>query len=90
VSRLALGPKEPPTKWVLEALSPGVKRLGREADHSPPSSAEVKNGIAIPPLPHASSWHTAKLIKHRDNFTLPFIMLFPLALYCTEEQVPHK
>jgi hypothetical protein len=21
---------------------PGVKRLGREADHSPPSSAEVK------------------------------------------------
>jgi hypothetical protein len=23
--------------------SPGVKRLGREADHSPPSSIEVKN-----------------------------------------------
>jgi hypothetical protein len=26
-----------------EALIPGVKRLGREADHSPPSSTEVKN-----------------------------------------------
>jgi hypothetical protein len=25
------------------ALSLGVKRPGREADHSPPSSAEVKN-----------------------------------------------
>jgi hypothetical protein len=25
------------------ALSPGVKRPGREADQSPPSSAEVKN-----------------------------------------------
>jgi hypothetical protein len=24
------------------ALSPGIKRLGREADHSPPTSAEVK------------------------------------------------
>jgi hypothetical protein len=25
-----------------EALSPGVKRPGREVDHSPPTSAEVK------------------------------------------------
>jgi hypothetical protein len=25
-------------------VSPGVKRLGSEADHSPPSSAEVQNG----------------------------------------------
>jgi hypothetical protein len=33
-------------------FSPGVKRQGREADHSPPSSAEVKNGGAIPPLPY--------------------------------------
>jgi hypothetical protein len=30
---------------------PEIKRPGREADHSPPSSAEVKNGGAIPPLP---------------------------------------
>jgi hypothetical protein len=29
----------------------GAKRQGREADHSPPSSAEVKNGGAMPPLP---------------------------------------
>jgi hypothetical protein len=28
---------------------------GGKADHSPPSSAEVKNGGAIPPLPHVSS-----------------------------------
>jgi hypothetical protein len=32
-------------------LSLGLKRLGREAGHSPPSSAEVNNGEAIPPLP---------------------------------------
>jgi hypothetical protein len=38
-----------------EVLSQGVKRLGREADRSPPSSAEVKNSGPIPQLPHTSS-----------------------------------
>jgi hypothetical protein len=38
------------------AHSPGVKRQGSEADHSRPSSAEVKNGGAIPSLLHISSW----------------------------------
>jgi hypothetical protein len=41
-SRTALGPTQPPIQWVPGALSLGVKRLGREADHSPRSSAEVK------------------------------------------------
>jgi hypothetical protein len=41
-SRLALGPTQPPIQWVPGALSPGVKRPGREADHLPPTSAEVK------------------------------------------------
>jgi hypothetical protein len=36
-SRSVLGPTQPPIQWVPGALSPG-----READHSPPSSAEVK------------------------------------------------
>jgi hypothetical protein len=31
---------------------PVVKRTVREADHSPPSSAQFKNGGAVPPLPH--------------------------------------
>jgi hypothetical protein len=38
----ALGPTHPPNQWVPEALSLGVKRPGRKADHSPPSRAEVK------------------------------------------------
>jgi hypothetical protein len=29
-------------QWVPGALSPGVKRPGREVDHSPPTSVEVK------------------------------------------------
>jgi hypothetical protein len=41
-SRPALGPTQPPIQLVLVALSPGVKRPGREADHSPPASADVK------------------------------------------------
>jgi hypothetical protein len=36
------GPTQPPIQWVPGALSPGAKRQGREADHSPPTSAEVK------------------------------------------------
>jgi len=42
MSRPALGPTQPPIQWILQALSLGVKQLGREADLSPPSSAEVK------------------------------------------------
>jgi hypothetical protein len=38
------------------AHSPGLKRRLRGADHSPPSSAEVKNGGVIIPLHRMSSW----------------------------------
>jgi hypothetical protein len=47
-SRPALGPTQPPIQWVLEAVYPEVKRPGLEADHSPLSSSEVKNGAAVP------------------------------------------
>jgi hypothetical protein len=40
--RPALGLTQPPKQGVPGALSPGVKRPGREADHSPPTSAEAK------------------------------------------------
>jgi hypothetical protein len=38
MSKLALAPIHLPIQWV-----PGVKQLGLEADHSPPSSAIVEN-----------------------------------------------
>jgi hypothetical protein len=38
----ALGSTQPPIQWVPGVLSPGVKQPGREANHSPPASAEVK------------------------------------------------
>jgi len=40
-----------PIQWVPGALSLGVKRPDREADHLSPSSAEVKEGVELKPLP---------------------------------------
>jgi hypothetical protein len=34
-----------------------------EADHSPPYNVDIKNGGAIPPLPHKFSWSDTYLIK---------------------------
>jgi hypothetical protein len=42
-SRPALGSAQPPIQWVPGALSLGIRRLGSEANHSPPSSVEVKD-----------------------------------------------
>jgi hypothetical protein len=41
-SRLALGFTQPTIQWIPGALTSWVKRPGREADHSPASSDEVK------------------------------------------------
>jgi hypothetical protein len=46
----------PISTWVI---SSGVKRQVCETDNSSPTSAEVKNGGGITPLPHMSSWHNA-------------------------------
>jgi hypothetical protein len=43
--RTFLGPTQPPIQGVPGAPSLGVTRPGREADHSPPSSAEVKECV---------------------------------------------
>jgi hypothetical protein len=46
VSRTALGPTQPPIQRVSGALSLGVKRPGREADHSPPLPIRL-HGVAL-------------------------------------------
>jgi hypothetical protein len=65
-SRPALEPIQPPIQWVLGALSPEVKRPGREADHSSPSSTEVKECVALHLRPQYvfMAWC---LVKQRKN-----------------------
>jgi hypothetical protein len=46
------------------ALTSGVKWPWRETDNSPPSSAEVKKGGAIPPLPQYV-FMASRLIKQK-------------------------
>jgi hypothetical protein len=73
-SRPALGSTQPPIQWVRGAFSLGVKRPGREADHSPPSSAEVKECVELHlHSPNTRSWRGAPL-KHRDNFIFTFYL----------------
>jgi hypothetical protein len=50
------GLTQPLIQWVPGTLSLEVKRLGQEADHSPPPSLKVDNGGALPQLPHSSPW----------------------------------
>jgi hypothetical protein len=65
-SRTALGPTQPPIQWV-----PWAKRQGREADHSPPSSAKTKNEWR-----YTSSLHyvfmTWFLVKHSSKLSFTF------------------
>jgi hypothetical protein len=48
-------------------LSLEVKRPGREADHPPPSSAEVENAWSYTSTPQYV-FMVWCLVKHRDNF----------------------
>jgi len=51
--RPKMGLTQPPTQYVSGALTSGVKWPGCEADHSPPSNAEVKKAwsyTSISPL----------------------------------------
>jgi hypothetical protein len=70
-SRPALGPTQPPIQLVPGVLFLEVKRQGREADHSPPSSAEVKESVELYlHSPNTPSWRGTQL-KHRENLPLP-------------------
>jgi hypothetical protein len=62
-----IGSEAPPPalQWVPGVVFSGVMLQGREADHRPPSIAEVRNGGAIPPLPHTSSWPWYFINEHQ-------------------------
>jgi hypothetical protein len=74
-SRTALGPTQPPIRWVPGALSLGLKRPPRETDHSPSSSAEIKNAWSCTSTPPIIFMPWC-LVKQGDNCTFTFT--FPI------------
>jgi hypothetical protein len=53
------GLTQPCIQWIPGYVSLGIKQQRREADHSSPYSSQVKNGGAVPPLPHMFLCHSA-------------------------------
>jgi hypothetical protein len=70
-SRTALGSTQPLIEWLPWAVSLWVMRPGRDADHSPLSSAEVKNAWSYTSTPQYV-FMTWCFVKHRDDFTFTF------------------
>ena len=66
-----LGTTQPSAQCVPEVSAPGIKRPRYEADHSPPSRAEIKNGwssISCPPI----CIHD----MHKDKFIFTLSLLY--------------
>jgi hypothetical protein len=74
-SRSVLGPTQPPIQWVPGTLSPRVKRPGREAKHSFPSSVEVKM-VALY-LQSRTRLHGIVLNQLSTGSTLPSLFILP-------------
>jgi len=66
---------EPSVQWVLEALSSGIKQPAHKADHSPPSSTEIKNAWSCTSRP---------LRLHGVHTGVAFSMFFLSALPCSK------
>jgi hypothetical protein len=78
VFRTALGPTQPPFQWLSGALSLGVKRLVRGADHSPPSSAEVKNAWSYTSIP-PTRLHGVVLSQAHGRLYLFYVFMYTYA-----------
>ena len=63
-------PTQPPVQWVPGVLFCGVKRLGRDVDHSPPSSNGAMNEWS-----YTSAPHTCLRGMYRDKFTFFYLSL---------------
>jgi hypothetical protein len=83
-SRPALGPIHPPIQWVPGALSLGVKRPRREADHPTHLHLVPRSRMhgTIPPLPNTPSRRGAQF-KKSTGTTLPYLYIMRWAGHVT-------
>jgi hypothetical protein len=85
-SRPAPRSTQPPVQWVLGVRSAGLNLLvGESATHPHllPRSRMVE-------LPHTSSWHSAELVKQRDNFAFYLLLRNTQPWYTISEIIYHK
>jgi len=75
-SRQAVGPIQSAIQWIPWAVSLGAKRQRRDADHPPPSSAEVKNEWSYTSTPQYAfmAWCS---VKRSTGTALPFTFILP-------------
>jgi hypothetical protein len=77
------GPNQPSIQWVPETISPRTKQQEREADHSTSTSAGVKHGGVISPLPPHTRLHGIVLnhLSTVTTFILPLTVCMLLFMY---------
>jgi hypothetical protein len=85
-SRTALEPTQPPIQWVPGGSFSGVKGPGHEADHSPPSNAEVKECVELNlHSPNEPSWRGAQLSKAQGRLYF-FLKAYSLSYLGAQKQ----
>jgi hypothetical protein len=62
----------------------GVKQLGREAHHSPPSNSKIKYKCSYTSTSHVSSWRVG---VEKDKFTFTFTFTFTPTYRKTETEM---
>jgi len=94
-----MSPTQPPIQWVAGARYLGVNLPGRVPDHSPPSSAEIKECLELY-LHYSSntpSWRCAQL-KAKATGTLSSLKLIDwivinlyvnFYIFCTNTRISH-
>jgi hypothetical protein len=82
-SRTALGPTQPPIQWVPGAVILEVKRLWRKADHSPPSSAEVKECVELYLHSQYTFMTRCSVKENTGTLPLPYLLTYLLTYSLT-------
>jgi hypothetical protein len=86
----ALAPTQPLPQWVPGTLSLVVKRLGREADNSPPSSDEVTNAWSYTSTPQVLLHGFVLSLKKKALGQLYFTLLYFTPVYNSSSPINNQ